>query len=874
MEQHAYRNPALPVTERVADLLDQMTLEEKVAQMDMIRGVELATKVHEAHFCAVAEDSDFQWDQVEQSIGRRGMGFVHDIYSAPQVLNKLQRHFVEQTRLGIPCLFTGEALHGINYPGATVFPMPINLGATFHPELVHEVGHAIAAETRSLGIAEILAPNLDLAREPRWGRVEETFGEDTFLSSAMAYAIITGEQGADVSAPDAVVSEPKHYCVHGIPEGGTNCSSARVGVREIETSYLPVFAAGIQKAGAYNAMASYNNIDGEVVIASEHYLREVLKERFGLKGYVRADFGAINRLKTQHFMTTDNKDSIEMAVNAGLDVQGFDFANRYWQETLVQLVEEGRIPLTVIDDAVSRVLRVKFDLGLFEQPYTDEERYLHVIRSNQHKELSYQAAQESIVLLQNRGVLPLAKTGETIALIGPSSNHQRIGSYSSVPYGYTVRSIYEEMKKVAGPDTVIKQSDGCGITEHDVDLIPDSWYTDGVHLTFYGNDHFAGEPVGEDHVKRINFNWILAKPHRDLDFVGYSVRMNGKIKVNTHDFGDSDQFIGRLVFTSGDSVRVKIDGVTVINSVGSEKQRVPECEFTFVDGVEHDFEVEFVCDVNGNNLTFCLDSRANRLEEAIQLAESCDTVVLVCGDDKVTSGEGMDRSDLRLYGRQKELVERICALGKRTILVLENGKPVDLSYESEHCDAIVVAWFGGEFGAKAIVDVLFGDVSPSGKLPISFPRSVGHLPCYYSMLPGGSSDYLEGTRNALFSFGHGLSYTTFTYSNLCVEELDERYAYCVRFDVANSGAVHADEVTQLYIRDVQSSIVTPLKLLQGFKRISLAPGQTQTVEMLLDFDSFKLLNKKFQWVVEPGEFVIMTGSSSVDIRLEQNLIIR
>lgn len=872
-QEYAYRNANLPVKERVENLLSLMTLEEKVAQMDMIRGVELATKVHEAHFCAVAEDSDFHWDRVEAGIGQTGMGFVHDVYSSPRVLNKLQKYFAEKTRLGIPCLFTGEALHGINYPGATVFPMPINMGATFHPELVREIGHAIAAETRSLGIAEILAPNLDLAREPRWGRVEETFGEDTFLSASMAYAIITGEQGADISAPDAVVSEPKHYCVHGIPEGGTNCSSARVGVREIETSHLPVFEAGIKKAGAYNAMASYNNIDGETVISSGHYLREVLKERYGLKGYVRADFGAINRLKTQHFMTADSKDSIEMAVNAGLDVQGFDFPNSYWQNTLVQLVHEGRVSQSTIDEAVGRILRVKFELGLFEQPFTDENRYRDVIRSDEHKELSYRAAQESIVLLKNEAdMLPLPRSGGSIALIGPSSGHQRIGSYSSVPYGYEVYSVYQELVK-AVPGVTVRQSDGCGITEYDIDLIPDSWYTDGVTLTYYNNGRFAGEPVGQDRTDRINFNWILAKPHRDLDFVGYSVRMNAKLKVNTRDFGDAERFTGRLVFTSGDSVRVKIDGVTVIESFGAHKMRIPECEFTFENGAEHELEVEFVCDVNGNQLSLCLDSRTGRMEEALRLAGECDTVVLVCGDDKMTSGEGMDRTDLRLYGKQRELIERVCALGKPTILVLENGKPVDLSYENEHCDAIIAAGFGGEFGAKAIVDTLFGFVSPSGKLPISFPRSVGHIPCYYTLLPGGSGEYLEGTRRALFPFGHGLSYASFAYSELRIAELDLPYGFRVSFSVTNTGAALADEVAQLYIRDVTSSIVTPMKQLQGFQRVSLTAGETAVIELDLGFDSFKLLNKKWEWVVEEGEFEIMIGSSSEDIRLKQSLVI-
>ena len=869
-----YRDPKLSPEERTRDLLSKMTLEEKVAQMDMIRGVELATKMHEAHFCAVDEHSDFYWDKVDESIGERGIGFVHDVYSTPAVLNKLQKYFVEQTRLGIPCIFTGEALHGISWPGACVFPMPINMGATFDPELTKEVGHAIASETRSIGIHEILAPNLDLAREPRWGRVEETFGEDTYLSSQMAYAIVSGEQGDDISAQDAVIAEPKHYCVHGIPEGGTNCSPARVGRREIETAYLPVFEAGIKKAGAYNAMASYNCIDGEAVICSEHYLREILKERYGLKGYVRADFGAVNRLRISHHMTTSNKDSIALAVNGGLDVQGFDFPNKEWQGSLVELVHKGRVGMDVIDDAVSRVLLTKFRLGLFEHPYTEEEHYKEVVRSNKHKEISLRTARESIVMLKNeKKLLPFSKEIRSIAVIGPSSGTQRIGSYSSVPYGYTVNSLYEEICKKVKEDCVVRQAAGCGVTDHDVDLIPKSWFPNGIHMEFYKNDHFEGTPVGTGEAGMVRFNWILAKPHRDLLFNGYSVRMTAKMKVHTHDFSGEDSFDGKLVFTTGDSVKIFVDGCCVIDSCGDHKQKLPSCPFTFRDGEEHDVAIEYVCDVNGNDLTFCVDHHENNLDHAVETAKESDVVVIVCGDNKVTSGEGMDRCDLKLYGKQRELIERVSALGKPVVLVLENGKPVDLSYEKDHMDAILAAWFGGEFGARAIADVLFGDVNPSGHLPISFPKGVGYLPCYYSMLPGGSTEYLEGERRELFPFGYGLSYTDFTYANLQTHKLDAPYEYEVSVDVTNTGDLSGDDVVQLYVNDVVSSIVTPDRLLQGFSRVSLAPGQTKTVTFHLDFDSFRLLNLKYEWVVEPGEFKIMIGKNSREIELESSIII-
>lgn len=282
-----------------------------------------------------------------------------------------------------------------------------------------------------------------------------------------------------------------------------------MGRREIETDYLPVFEAGVLKAGAYNAMASYNCIDGEAVICSRRYLRQILKERYGLKGYVRADFGAVNRLKTSHHMTADSGESIRMAVDGGLDVQGFDFSNPFWEKSLVGLVEEGKLEESVMDEAVSRILRVKFELGLFENPYTEETHYKDVVRCEEHRMLSLRAARESMVLLQNKGGLLPLRGVKSIALLGPSSGHQRIGSYSSVPYGYKVPSLYEELKKAAGDDIVIRQCDGCGISDRDISLVPESWYEDGVELTFYNNDHFEGEPAGTNRMEYINFNWIL-----------------------------------------------------------------------------------------------------------------------------------------------------------------------------------------------------------------------------------------------------------------------------------------------------------------------------------------------------------------------------
>ncbi|MBQ8718652.1 MAG: glycoside hydrolase family 3 C-terminal domain-containing protein [Clostridia bacterium] len=857
-----YKNPALSVSERVDDLLSRMTDEEKVAQLDMIRGVELAETTHPAHFCSVDPDSDYHWDHVDRAIGQRGMGFVHDVYSDARVLNLLQKYFVEKTRLGIPCIFTGEALHGISYPGASSFPMPIALGATFDPDVVHRIGHAIGKETRTIGITEILAPNLDLAREPRWGRVEETFGEDTYLSSQMAYAIITGEQNhGDIKSHDAIVCEPKHYVGHGVPEGGTNCSPLHAGVREVETYYLPVFEAGIKKAGAYCAMAAYHNIDGEAVVASDHYLREVLKERFGMRGYVRADFGSVARLHHTHHMTAGDKDSIATAVNAGLDVQGFDYPNEVWQRNLLENLADGTISREVIDDAVSRVLRVKFELGLFENPYVPEGREGEILRCQAHKDVSLEAARKAITLLQNKnGILPLKKDAK-VALLGPSSGIGRLGSYSSTPWGYHVPSVADALREAGVSFT---QCSGCGITPEDVDAVPVSWYPDGVQMEYYSEKHFGGVKVGENTMRQINFSWILAKPHRDLPFNNYSVRMTTRLCPDIREMFGTDVFEGRLIFTGNNSARVYINGEKIIDGVREGEHR-PWATVRLAHGVDYEVVVELPDIGPNHNLTLSLDNRSDGMDEAIAIAKESDIAVIVCGDDKVTSGEGMDRNDLRLYGRQQELIRRVAETGTPVVLVLENGKPVDLSAEVNLCDGILECWFVGEMGAYAIAEVLTGERAPAGRLPITFPKNVGCLPCYYNRLPGGSEHYLEGSRAPLFPFGPGLSYTHFDYGELRVEQQGQ-YDFTVSVDVTNAGQMDADEVVQLYVRDVVSTIVTPDRSLAAFRRVHIPAGKTVTVTLPLTYDAFKLLNRRMEWVVEPGDFDIMVGASSTDIR--------
>lgn len=404
-----YKDPALSPEERAEDLLSRMTLREKIAQLDLKTGNSYASEVDKNHFCSVTPTTDYDWDRLKADFPD-GLGYIHDNYSVPSVMNELQRFFIENSRLGIPVIFTGEALHGINGTRGTVLPIPTALAATFEPEYAYKAGRIIASEARAIGIHEVLAPVLDIAREPRWGRTEETYGEDTCLAAKMAVSMVKGHQNGDISKSDSVISEPKHFCVHGIPEGGMNCSTARAGVREIESCYLPVFEAAIKEGGAYDVMVSYNSVDGDLMMTSEHYLKDILKKRLGLKGICRSDWGGIRRIRDIHGMVKDDEGAVYLAKSNGLDCQGgFEYPNDFWINTLERFVNDGKIDEENINDSCRRVLMLKFRLGLFENPYTDEEEYKNVVNHPDHLATGYEIAQKSIILLKNDGILPLEK---------------------------------------------------------------------------------------------------------------------------------------------------------------------------------------------------------------------------------------------------------------------------------------------------------------------------------------------------------------------------------------------------------------------------------------------------------------------------------
>ena len=738
-----YKDSSLSPEERAEDLLSRMTLREKIAQLDMKFGSNYCTEKEDVDNCSVKATSDYNWDKMKEDFAD-GLGYVHDNYSVPAIMNKVQKFFIENSRLGIPVIFTGEALHGICGTRGTILPIPTAWAATFEPKYAYEAGRIIGTEARALGIHEVLSPNLDVARDPRWGRTEETFGEDTCLSTKMAVQICKGHQNGDISANDTVISEPKHYCIHGIPEAGVNCGTARVGVREIETCYLPVFEAAIKEGGAYDVMVSYNSIDGDLMMTSKRYLKEILKERFGLKGICRSDWGGLRRVHYLHRMAKNEKEGVYLSKKNGLDCQGGDeYSNKFWVDSLEELVNEGRIDEENINESCRRVLTLKFRLGLFENPYTDENDYKNIINKQEHLDKALEIAQKSVILLKNDGLLPLEKDSyKKIALIGPSSDKIRLGGYSAKPVGRNLKTIYDVLKAEL-PDAEIIQCDGCGISDGDFEFA----LSDQHHL-----------------------QGIVAEKHNE------------------------------------------------------------------------------------------------NMEEAIRIATECDLIIFCGGDDTISSGEGRDRCELTLCGKQSELIRKLAELGKPLVFAMLHGKPLAIKEESDLCNAVISSWFGGESGSQAVCDVILGKINPAGRLPFSLPRRSTMIPCYYSMLPGASNEYYEGKGDALYPFGFGLSYTEFEYSDLKLNKIGDNEVR-VSLNVKNIGKIGGDEVVQIYVEDCESTVVTPVMLLKDFKRISLEPNETKAVEFTLGFDAFKLLNQDYEWVVEPGNFKIHAAASSRDIRL-------
>jgi beta-glucosidase len=727
--KYPYKDPSLPVESRVADLVSRMTLEEKIKQLDMFWGKEVANMgEHEA--------SSYSGEKVAEAIGTTGIGSVHDFYPInADITNQIQKYALEKTRLGIPVLFIEEALHGYQGAGGTSFPIPLQLASAWDTSLVYNIGRSIATETRAHGVDMILGPVLCLPRDPRWGRVEETYGEDPYLAALNGVAMVKGLQGKNVNQDNSVIAEPKHFAVHGIPEGGSNTAPVNIGEREARSSYLYVFEKAIREGGALSMMAAYSEIDGIPCVDNKWLLTDVLRKEWGFKGFVLSDLGAIRMTLENHHVAADISDALVQTFKAGLNMQFYDFGHEDFLKAVTDAVKNKKLSETELNKTVSDVLRVKFLLGLFDHPYTDPSLNAKVFHTQEHQALALKAAQEGICLLKNEGaLLPLNKNNHSIAVIGSLAGSTYLGGYSN--------------------------KDGKGIS-----------IVDGLKQR-------AGNTF------TINYER------------GYS-----------HD------------------------------SLTTESQ-IPELR-----------------------------------QKAVDLAKRSDVVILVLGEQASVVGEGKDRSNLDLDDRQMNLAKAVYATGKPVVVVLFNGRPLSVNWVAKNIPAIVETWFSGEKGGLAIADVLLGNVNPSGKLPMTFPRSVGQLPFYYDHKPTSGHRYVDIASTPLFPFGLGLSYTSFEYSGLQIEpsKIPVNGTANVRVTIKNTGETEGTEVVQLYVRDMVSSVTTPERALKGFSRVDLRPGESKVVDFKVGPEHLSLWNREMKRVVEPGRFKIMVGSSSADIRQTDSL---
>ncbi len=747
-----YENPALAVAARIDDLVARMTLEEKTAQMTTLYGFPRVLKDElptDAWKTAFWKDGIGNID--EHMNGNEGWkrDFADPVHDLPwslhtRAINEVQRWFVEQTRLGIPVDFTNEGIRGLLHSGATSFPSQLAVGATFDTELVAEIGRITGREARVLGYTNVYSPILDLARDPRWGRTSETYGEDPFLVGEYGVAQTRALQDQHV------VSTLKHFAIYSIPKGGRDGyarTDPQTTWREVQTIYLPPFRRAIAEAGALGVMSSYNDYDGIPVQGSSLFLTDILRRDWGFQGYVVSDSAAVEFIHDKHRVAGTPAEAIAQSVEAGLNVRTNFTPPEAYGEPLRQLVRDGRLPMATIDERVRDVLRVKYWIGLFDAPYRNPADADKAFADPASQIASMRAARGSIVLLKNENnALPLDRAAlKKVLVTGPLADDAR------------------------------------------------GW-------------------------------WSRYGPQR-LDYVTPLAGLRAKL---------------------GPAIEVEY---------------VKGCDVTDANFPESDIYKE--------PLTAADQAR---IDEAVAASADVDVIIAVLGETEEISQESASRISLDLPGHQEVLLRALHATGKRLVLVLSNGRPLSVNWANKHVSAIVEMWFPGEPGGTALADVLVGDYNPSGRLPITFPKSVGQIPFNFPAHPGSQDRDFAQVEGALYPFGHGLSYTTFGYANLSVSPEKQNLpsaTVTISADITNTGSRAGEEVVQLYLRDDYSSVTTFEKVLRGFTRVALAPGQTRRVTFTLTAKDLELYGRESKWVVEPGRFTAMLGRSSEDIRLHR-----
>ncbi|MBZ4034188.1 glycoside hydrolase family 3 C-terminal domain-containing protein [Flavobacterium sp. 17A] len=851
-KKYLYQDAKAPVEDRVKDLLSHMTLEEKVRQMDMYRGD------------FFKEKEDFAKGKSAEKIGKLGIGAIHDLYPrSAKMINDLQTNVIKGNRWGIPALIMCEMLHGYLDEGSTTFPMNIGLGATWDTSVLDKVGKVIGMEARAHGVHFGFGPNLDLGREPRWGRVAETFGEDAFLNSEIGLAFIKGLQGDDLKSDRSIIAEPKHFAVHGIPQAGGNSSPILVGERSAREDHLPSFQKAFTKGGALGTMCAYSELDGIPCAANHWLLTDVLRNEWGFKGLVVSDLGAIKYIQTTHKVADSPKESIREAVSAGVDMQFYDFSNEFWQNTIIELVNEKKLTMENIDRAAGAVLRLKFLLGLFENPYTDKNLIKERFHTKENQTVALEAAQKSMVLLKNdNNILPLSKNLKNIAVIGPNANASRLGGYS--PKNSVGVTVFEGVQQVMGKTANVVYEEGVPLIVKGQAIPSKYLFTsdgsqNGLKGEYFNNRNLEGTPALTRIDNQLEFDWPWA-PGDGVNVDDFSIRWTGYIQSDK-------SFDGWLGLSSDDGIRMWIDDQLVIDNWTKGATSIVTTPKNIEAGKKYKVRIEMWEGGWGARAHLRWNLEKVNMQPAIDAAKKADVAIVVLGESNELVEENRDVADLNLHGIQQELIEAIQKTGTPVVCVLLNGRPLSTNWIADNIPAVLEGWFPGEFGGRAVADVLFGDYNPGGRLPITVPKSVGQLPIYYNQKPSAIHKYVAESENPLYTFGYGLSYTKFEYSNLKISsnEIKPNGELKVSVDVKNIGNLDGDEVVQLYVNDVYSSVTTPEKTLRGFKRLNIKKGETKNVEFTLTKDELGLYNREMKFVVEPGDFEVMVGGNSTDL---------
>lgn len=861
-----YKNANLPVNTRVNDLLGRMTADEKFRQLFMVTG-DMGSD--SASFLEGIFGFQTNVDAISVGASNQIMkyNFAQNDSLICNKLNAIQRFFIENTRLGIPVIFYDESLHGLIQAGCTSFPQSIALAATFDESLMETISIAIANECKARGIRQTLSPVVNIATDVRWGRTEETYGEDPFLSSVMGVAYVKSFEKL------GIVCTPKHF-VANVGEGGRDSYPIYFNERYLEESAFVPFKAVINEGGARSIMTSYNSLNGRPCSANNWLLNTKLKEEWGFQGMVISDAGGTGGSNVLHFTAKDYEDAGKQAIENGLDVifqTSFDSYSLFKKPFL-----NGMVRQNAIDSAVARVLKIKFELGLFDHPYLSE-LPLNIPYAD-HQNLAKKAALESAVLLKNdaKKILPISKEYKNILIVGADAKECRLGGYSGP--GISCTSIYDGVKAKFEKQAKIEYAEGCARIETNFVAVEGKYLSaqknnlnilTGLLAEYYNNCTLSGKPKLTRIDKNINFQWTLFSPDTAINYDFFSVRWTGFIQC-------PESGIFKIGIEGNDGYKLYLNDLLLIDRWNDQSFNTTTVDYKFEKGKEYKLRVEYKESAGNSKFklvwNFGLSKpQKSKIQEAVSKASKSDVVIIVAG---IEEGEFRDRSSLRLPGNQEELINSIAKTGKPIVVILVGGSAITMQNWIANTNAIVDVWYPGEAGGEAIAELLAGDENFSGKLPITFPMSEGQLPLSYNHKPTGrGDDYLNESGQALFPFGYGLSYTQFDYSSPAISKARFRAGETskIEFKIKNTGNYDGDEVVQLYIYDELASVVRPIKELKAFKRIHLKAGEEKSLSFDLRPSMFEMLDESMKRVIEPGFFRIMIGSSSKDCRIRERI---